>query len=59
MTSKLKSLIYLGCFICASVIYHQSVNTDVEQELATNTFEQEVDIVINPYKNLEDTNQTN
>ncbi len=59
MTSKLKSLIYLACFICASVVYHQSTNTDVQEEIATNTYEQDADIVINPYKTLESRTQTN
>lgn len=59
MTSKLKSLIYLACFICASVVYHQNTDTEVQKEIATNSYEQNADIVINPYKNLEDRNQTN
>ena len=59
MTNKLKSLIYLACFICASVVYHQSTNTDVQKEIVTNTYEQDADIVINPYKNLENRTQTN
>lgn len=50
MTSKLKSLIYLSCFILASVVYHQSTNTEAKEEIAANTIEQEVDIVINPYE---------
>lgn len=58
MTSKLKSLIYLSCFILASVVYHQATTTEVKEELATNTIEQEVDIVINPYKS-HDKIQTN
>jgi len=59
MTSKFKSLIYLACFICASVIYHQSTNKEVEKEIVTNTYDQEVDIIINPYKSIEDRTQTN
>lgn len=50
MPSKLKSLIYLSCFILASVVYHQTTNTEAKEELAANTFEQEADIIINPYK---------
>jgi len=53
MTSKLKSLIYLSCFMLASVVYHQATNTEVKEDLATNTIEQEVDIVINPYNGHE------
>tara|TARA_R110002050_G_scaffold631_1_gene4414 strand:+ start:170 stop:469 length:300 start_codon:yes stop_codon:yes gene_type:complete len=59
MTNKLKSLIYLACFICASVVYHQNTNTEVQKEIATNSYEQDADIIINPYKNLESINQTN
>ncbi|WP_339651392.1 hypothetical protein [uncultured Maribacter sp.] len=59
MTNKLKSLIYLACFICASVVYHLSTNSEVQKEIVNNTYEQEVDIVINPYKNLDNRTQTN
>ena len=59
MTNKLKSLIYLACFICASVVYHQNTNTEEQKEIATNSYEQDADIIINPYKNLESINQTN
>lgn len=37
----------------ASVVYHQATNTEVKEDLATNTIEQEVDIVINPYNGHE------
>ncbi|WP_405413005.1 hypothetical protein [Maribacter sp. Asnod1-A12] len=53
MTSKLKSLIYLACFICASVVYHQSTSENTQEEIVINTYEQEADIVINPYKTME------
>ncbi|MDP5061886.1 hypothetical protein CLV90_2735 [Maribacter spongiicola] len=53
MTSKLKSLIYLACFIFASVVYHQSTTETNQEEIVTNTYEQEADIVINPYKTME------
>jgi len=53
MTNKLKSLIYLACFICASVVYHQNTNDNVQEEIVTNTYDQEADIVINPYKTME------
>jgi hypothetical protein len=59
MTSKLKSLIYLACFICASVIYYQDTNENDQKEIVTTTYDQEVDIVINPYKNLEARTQVN
>lgn len=49
MTNKIKSLLYLSCFIFASVVYHQSMPLEPTEELATNTIEQEADIVINPY----------
>ncbi|MDF4220943.1 MULTISPECIES: hypothetical protein [Maribacter] len=53
MTNKLKSLIYLACFICASVVYHQNINDNTQEEIVTNTYDQEADIVINPYKTME------
>jgi len=59
MTNKLKSLIYLACFICASVVYHLSTNSEVQKEIATTSYEQDVDIVINPYNNLDNRTQTN
>ena len=46
MTNKVKSLIYLACFICASVVYHQNTNDTVKEDIVTNTYEQEADIVI-------------
>ncbi|WP_405384006.1 hypothetical protein [Maribacter sp. LLG6340-A2] len=58
MNNKLKSLVYLSCFIFASVVYHQTTNTEAKEELAANTLEQEVDIVINPYEE-QDKVQTN
>ncbi|WP_027066342.1 MULTISPECIES: hypothetical protein [Maribacter] len=59
MTNKLKSLIYLACFICASVIYHQNTNDNVQEDIVNTTYEQDVDIVINPYKNIEGRTQQN
>ena len=59
MTYKLKSLIYLACFICASVIYHQNTNDNVQEDIVNTTYEQDVDIVINPYKNIEGRTQQN
>lgn len=54
MKNKIKSLIYLSCFICASIVYHQTMNSEPKKELATNTIEQEADIVINPYDKHEE-----
>ncbi|HDZ07243.1 hypothetical protein [Maribacter sp.] len=59
MTNKLKSLIYLACFICASVVYHQNTNDNVQENIVNTTYEQDVDIVINPYKNIEGRTQQN
>ncbi|MGJ8716393.1 hypothetical protein [Maribacter stanieri] len=59
MTNKLKSLIYLACFICASVVYHQNTNDNVQEDIVNTTYEQDVDIVINPYKNIEGRTQQN
>lgn len=59
MTNKIKSLIYLACFICASVVYYQSNNETAQEEIVTNTYEQEADIVINPYKTMEGRNHSN
>lgn len=53
MNTKIKSLIYLSCFIFASVVYHQTTNTEPKEELATNSIQQEADIVINPYIDTE------
>lgn len=49
MTNKLKSLIYLSCFIFASIVYHQTMNPEPREELVTNIIEQKADIVISPY----------
>ncbi len=59
MTNKIKSLLYLSCFILASVVYHQSMPLELKEELATNTLEQEADIVINPYNELNQQIATN
>ena len=49
MTNKIKSLIYLSCFIFASVVYNLSTEVTPNEEIATNTVNQEPDVVINPY----------
>jgi len=59
MINKLKSLIYLACFICASILYHQGTNEKVQEDIVTNTYHQEADIIINPYKATEGRAQTN
>lgn len=59
MTNKVKSLLYLSCFILASVVYHQSMPSEPTEELATNTIEQEADIVINPYGENKQQTKTN
>ena len=59
MTTKLKSLIYLICFIFASVLYQQTANTEPKEEIVSNTLEQEADIVINPYADNNDRIETN
>ncbi|WP_419212543.1 hypothetical protein ACNR9Q_00090 [Maribacter sp. X9] len=59
MTNKIKSLIYLSCFIVASVVYHEAMNSEPKEELATNTIEQEADIIINPYKEYAHRIETN
>jgi hypothetical protein len=59
MTNKLKSLIYLSCFIFASVLYHQTSNTEPKEEIVSNTLEQEADIVINPYADNDNRIETN
>ena len=59
MITKVKSLIYLSCFILASVIYHQTINSEPAEELATNTIEQEADIIINPFNAHENKIETN
>lgn len=59
MTNKVKSLLYLSCFILASVVYHQSMPSEPTEELATNTIEQAADIVINPYGENKQQTKTN
>lgn len=50
MNTKIKSLIYLSCFIFASVVYNLSTEeVTSKKEIATHTAIQEPDVIINPY----------
>ena len=49
MTNKIKSLIYLSCFILASVVYNISIETETSKEMVNNDVQQEADMVINTY----------
>ncbi len=59
MTNKIKSLIYLSCFIFASVVYNLSTEVTPNEEIATNTVNEEPDVVINPYLENNEQIETN
>lgn len=59
MSNKIKSLLYLSCFILAAIFYHQTINTVAKEELVTNTIHQEVDNVIDSYAGNTDNIETN
>lgn len=59
MTNKIKSLIYLSCFILASVFYHFSMETETAKEMVNNDVQQEADVVINTYSDQHEIIQTN
>ncbi|MGC1515172.1 MAG: hypothetical protein WA810_06300 [Maribacter sp.] len=58
MNNKLKSLIYLSCFILVSILYYQSTTAQPKEELANMAISQEADIIINPYGENLDRTQT-
>lgn len=49
MNNKLKSLIYLSCFMIAAVVYHFQINEDDIQTLPENEVMAEADIIIEPF----------
>lgn len=50
MSNKLKSLIYLSCFMIAAVFYHVNGTTNTEEkETVTTAKGSEADITINPF----------
>lgn len=58
MTNKIKSLIYLSCFILASVVYHFSMETETAKEMVNNDVQQETDMVTNTYSDQNNRIQT-
>ncbi|MGC1515173.1 MAG: hypothetical protein WA810_06305 [Maribacter sp.] len=46
MNNKLKSLVYLICFIIASVVYTYSTEASSESQIVENTFAQEADLIL-------------
>lgn len=60
MNTKIKSLIYLSCFIFASVVYNLSTEEATPNEqIATHTVIQEPDVIINPYLEPQEQIKTN
>lgn len=49
MNNKLKSLIYLSCFIVAAVFYHFQINEQSNQLLPKNEEMAKADIVLEPF----------
>ncbi|MDC6391117.1 hypothetical protein PP182_20700 [Maribacter sp. PR1] len=49
MNNKLKSLIYLSCFMVAAVFYHFQINNESGQNLPQNEVMAEADIVVEPF----------
>lgn len=49
MNNKIKSLIYLSCFIIAAVFYHFQLNGEAGQQLPENEEIAKADIVVEPF----------
>ncbi|KAA2219943.1 MULTISPECIES: hypothetical protein [Maribacter] len=49
MNNKIKSLIYLSCFIIAAVFYHFQINGESSQLLPKNAEMAKADIVVEPF----------
>lgn len=49
MSNKLKSLIYLSCFMIAAVVYHVDASNKEETKLIDSSQTTEADITINPF----------
>lgn len=49
MNTKVKSLIYLSCFIIAAVFYHFQINGESSQLLPKNEEMAKADIVVEPF----------
>ncbi|UWX54378.1 hypothetical protein NYZ99_15760 [Maribacter litopenaei] len=49
MNNKLKSLIYLSCFVIAAVFYHFQMNEQSNQLLPKNEEMAKADIVVEPF----------
>ncbi|ASV31006.1 hypothetical protein [Maribacter cobaltidurans] len=49
MNNKLKSLIYLSCFIIAAVFYHFQISEQSNHTLPSNEEMAKADIVVEPF----------
>ncbi|RRQ50696.1 hypothetical protein DZC72_09245 [Maribacter algicola] len=49
MNNKIKSLIYLSCFIIAAVFYHFQINGESGQLVPQNEEMAKADIVVEPF----------
>lgn len=57
MSIKLKSLLYLSCFIIAALIYNFDSSEDVIQEFSQKELA-EIDVIIQPFGELQEENDT-
>ncbi len=57
MSNKIKSLIYLSCFVLAAIIYNGTITEETEQ-FADNQEFVDADIVIEPFSENTDQTQT-
>ncbi|WP_180272294.1 hypothetical protein [Maribacter sp. 4U21] len=48
MNNKLKSLIYLSCFMIMAVLYHVDSSTEMDKKVVDTAKTTEADITINP-----------
>jgi hypothetical protein len=49
MNNKLKSLVYLSCFMIMAVLYHVDASTEADKKVVDTTQTTEADITINPF----------
>lgn len=59
MNNKLKSLIYLSCFLLAAVLYQATENSTIENTIPQEEQIVEADITITPYAAAEEDIKTN
>lgn len=58
MSNKLKSLIYLSCFVLAAIVYNGTITEENGDEFANNQEFVDADIVIEPFTENTDQTQT-